>query len=60
LIYVLWRSAYLLPLELRLRTRTHEGHGEIPKLLPQILDSVHPDHGHGKHTNPLDTTYTSN
>ena len=40
--------------------KTYKGHGEITKLLPQILDSVHTDHGHGKHSNPLDTTHATN
>jgi hypothetical protein len=40
-------------------TATHLGHPEIPKLVPQILDSVQPDkRGSSKEPNPLDTTQT--
>lgn len=45
---------------LQASVKTYKGHGEITKFLPQILDSVHTHHGHGKHSNPLDTTHTTN
>lgn len=38
---------------------TYNGHGEVTKLFPQILNSVKADKRGDKHSHPLDTTHTA-
>lgn len=41
------------------KNNTYNGHGEITKLFPQILNSVKADKRGDKHSHPFDTAHTA-